>query len=160
MANVDTNVLKEELYPVAKALFMIGETLVDVSKSHISAEEAINNIRIYMMDTNIICSRHRVDKIIDDCTYNGDVSDLIDRREAISNLMRQPKLTKSIVRRVLAQTENINLSENVRPKGKWKLLRNGDGICNVCNFTSIAVWDMDNWLNFCPHCGADMREEF
>jgi hypothetical protein len=84
-------------------------------------------------------------------------SDIISRSTAIRNLMLQPILTKSVVRRVLAQTEGIKLTEDGRVRGKWKLLKNGDGVCNVCNFTSIAVWDFDNWLNFCPHCGADMR---
>ena len=83
--------------------------------------------------------------------------DIISRGTAIRNLMLQPILTKRVVRRVLAQTEGIKMTEDGRIRGKWKLLENGDGICNVCNFTSIAVWDFDNWLNFCPHCGADMR---
>ena len=84
-------------------------------------------------------------------------SDLISRREAISNLMKQPILTKSVVRRVLAQTKSIEIEDHKRARGKWKLHKDGNGTCNVCNFTSIAVWDMDNWLNFCPTCGADMR---
>lgn len=50
--------------------------------------------------------------------------------------------------------------EDVQPivRSKWKLHKNGNGTCMNCNFTSIAVWDFDNWLNFCPHCGADMRQ--
>ena len=75
----------------------------------------------------------------------------------IANLIKQPILTRSIVRRLLMQTEAIKVNEDGRPRGKWKLLKSGDGICNICNFTSVAVWDFDNWLNFCPHCGADMR---
>lgn len=43
--------------------------------------------------------------------------------------------------------------------GRWKLHTNGHWTCNVCNFTSMYVWDMDRSLNFCPHCGADMRGE-
>ena len=43
--------------------------------------------------------------------------------------------------------------------GKWELLKNGDGICSVCRYTSRAVWDMDRWQNFCGHCGAKMDEE-
>ena len=59
--------LKEKLYPAAKALFMICETLVDISKQHISAEKAIDKIRSYMYDTDVICSRYRVDKLIEEC---------------------------------------------------------------------------------------------
>lgn len=50
---------------------------------------------------------------------------------------------------------------DVRPvvRGKWKLNPDGSGTCSECHFTSIAVWDCDNWANFCQHCGADMRGE-
>ena len=67
MADFNVEMLKEKLYPAAKALFIIGETLVDVSKSHISAEDAINKIRDYMCDTDVIGSRFRVDRLIEDC---------------------------------------------------------------------------------------------
>lgn len=67
MADINAELLKEKLYPAAKALFIIGETLVDVSKQHISAEDAIDKIRSYMNDTDVICSRYRVDKLIEEC---------------------------------------------------------------------------------------------
>lgn len=40
--------------------------------------------------------------------------------------------------------------------GRWKLHNNGNGTCSVCNCISVHVWDFDNSLNFCPHCGAKM----
>ena len=43
--------------------------------------------------------------------------------------------------------------------GWWKLLDNGHGICSVCSFKTLYVWDDDNSMHFCPHCGADMREK-
>lgn len=67
MAEINVEMLKEKLYPVAKALFMMGETLVDESKMHISAEDAIKKIRSYMRDTNVICSRLLVDRLIAEC---------------------------------------------------------------------------------------------
>lgn len=67
MADINVEMLKEKLYPAAKALFIIGETLVDVSKSHISKEVAIEKIRDCMYDTDVIGSRYRVDKLIEDC---------------------------------------------------------------------------------------------
>ena len=70
MANINVEKLKEKLYPAAKALFIISETLVDVSKQHISAENAIDKIRTYMFDTDIIGSRYRVDRLIEDCMMN------------------------------------------------------------------------------------------
>ena len=49
--------------------------------------------------------------------------------------------------------------EPARKKGKWKLLKNGSAICSECGFTQMNAWDLDNWDNFCRHCGADMRQE-
>ena len=43
-------------------------------------------------------------------------SDMISRSKATSNLMKQPKLTKSIVRRVLIQTPSADVVEVVRCK--------------------------------------------
>jgi len=67
MENINVEMLKEKLYPAAKALFIIGEILVDESKMHISAEDAIKKIRSYMRDTDAICSRLRVDRLIAEC---------------------------------------------------------------------------------------------
>lgn len=49
--------------------------------------------------------------------------------------------------------------ESLRPKGRWKLNKDGSGTCSECHRTRNDVWDMDNWDNFCSHCGADMRGE-
>ena len=67
MADINVEILKDKLYPVAKALFIISETLVDVSKQHISAENAIKKIRYCMHDTDVIGSRYRVNKLIEEC---------------------------------------------------------------------------------------------
>lgn len=55
---------KLKLRPTVASLFMIGETLVDVSKSHISAETAIDRIRECM--DGAICSKYRLDKLFDE----------------------------------------------------------------------------------------------
>lgn len=60
----------------------------------------------------------------------------------------------------VARNHIIDLpAADVRPvvQGKWKLHNDGSGTCGVCNFTTRYVWDFDNSLSFCPHCGADMR---
>ena len=54
--------------------------------------------------------------------------------------------------------ENAPTIESERKKGKWKLLKDGSAICSECGFTQQCAWDLDNWDNFCHHCGADMRE--
>ena len=69
MANMDVEKLKEKLYPTASALFCISEVCVDVSKQHISAEEAIDKIRGCLSKTEIF-SRACVDRIIADCAMD------------------------------------------------------------------------------------------
>lgn len=51
------------------------------------------------------------------------------------------------------------LSLDVRPvkHGKWTLNKDGSGTCSECGFVQNNCWDLDNWDNFCHHCGADMR---
>ena len=92
MSNINIEMLKEKLYPVAKALFIIGETLVDVSKMHISAEDAINKIRSYMYDTDVIGSGLRVDMLIDYCmepiVYNNIEEQDVDYLKQV--LLEQP----------------------------------------------------------------------
>ena len=66
MANIDVEKLKKKLYPAASALFCIGEACVDVSKWHISAEDAINKIRGYLSKTEVY-SRACIDRLIEDC---------------------------------------------------------------------------------------------
>ena len=48
--------------------------------------------------------------------------------------------------------------EDLRPKAKWKLHKNGDGTCSRCHFTQTCVWDYDNWQKYCGHCGAHMTD--
>lgn len=52
------------ILPTVSALFIIGEILVDVSKSHISAEKAIDDIRKALRNT--ICSKFRLQQTKDD----------------------------------------------------------------------------------------------
>ena len=49
--------------------------------------------------------------------------------------------------------------EPERKKGEWTFHKDGSGTCSECGITQKAVWDMDNWQNYCGHCGADMRGE-
>lgn len=43
-------------------------------------------------------------------------------------------------------------------KGKWKLnWKNGSAKCSECGYVQSNAFDLDNWDNFCHHCGADMR---
>lgn len=69
MANINVEKLKEKLYPTASAIFCISEVCVDVSKQHISAEDAIDKIRGYLGKTEMF-SKYRVDRLIEDCAVD------------------------------------------------------------------------------------------
>jgi len=67
MAEMNVEMLREKLHKAAIALSCISEVCVDVSKQHISAERAIDKIRNYLYDTDVIGSRYRVNKLIEEC---------------------------------------------------------------------------------------------
>ena len=46
-------------------------------------------------------------------------------------------------------------AEPVR-RGTWKLLPNGEGVCDQCHVLQKDVWDDDGWQRFCGCCGAKM----
>ena len=54
----------EKLTPTISALFVIGEILVDESKSHISAEKALDDIRKEL--GRAISSRYRLEKMLEE----------------------------------------------------------------------------------------------
>ena len=67
--------------------------------------------------------------------------------EAITNIFKKIK-------------SNTDVRENIR--GKWQTVAIGgitNGIrCTVCKQTTVVPADRTRKLNFCPECGADMRE--
>ena len=120
MANINIEMLKNKLYPVAKALFMIGETLVDESKQHISEQEALGKIRSYLREADVICSRYGVDGLIEDCAYTKLISNTLDEteNESLNNLLNtQPLICPDTFLNVCYQCSN-------NPKN------GGSGICN------------------------------
>ena len=56
--------VEKTLEPTISALFLIGETLVDVSKSHIDADRAIIDIRKYL--DKAISSRYQLKKALEE----------------------------------------------------------------------------------------------
>ena len=67
------------------------------------------------------------------------------------------------VESVIEFVKNIpmaDIRENI--KGKWQTVAIGgitNGIrCTVCKQTTVVPADRTRKLNFCPECGADMRE--
>ena len=53
-------------------------------------------------------------------------------------------------------TKAADAIEHMRPvvRGKWK-----HGVCQICFFDWFKVAPLASIPNFCPNCGADMREE-
>ena len=98
MANINVEKLKEKLYPVASALFCIGEVCVDVSKQHISAEKAIDKIRGYLSKTEVY-SRTCIDRLIEDCMMDEYI--FTTTKEVLE------KLPKADVDRIAKAKENI-----------------------------------------------------
>ena len=62
-----------------------------------------------------------------------------------------------LIKRIITRQPIADVAEVKH--GKWKLHSDGSGTCNVCGKLQNCIWDMDNWQNFCGHCGADMRGE-
>lgn len=56
--------LEKVFEPTVSALFLIGETLVDVSKSHIDEKKALDDIRRYL--GKAICSRYQLKKALEE----------------------------------------------------------------------------------------------
>lgn len=102
------------------------------------------------------------------------MSDYISREKAINALGEQPlnwnDSEVSIAERAMWEEhktaiENIP-SENVKPVvyGKWiEYPRPHYFKCSVCKYTvpykKAYLHDSKREYNFCPHCGADMRDE-
>lgn len=57
----------------------------------------------------------------------------------------------------IAEMPTLTL-DDLRPKGRWKLADDGDGVvCSECGTDfCILVYATDDF-RFCPSCGADMR---
>lgn len=84
---------------------------------------------------------------------------LIDADEAIEKQWygnSNPILYRQYTVQVLKNCPTVDAATVVR--GKWIFHDNGDATCDQCGRYQKAIWDYDNWQNFCGNCGADMRE--
>ena len=48
-----------------------------------------------------------------------------------------------------------------RKRGRWNCSDDmyESAVCSVCGWDTTEPWDhIRHWFNYCPHCGADMRE--
>ena len=52
----------------------------------------------------------------------------------------------------------IDGAQAIRPQGKWIYIYPLTYECSICRGDALDVNDYPYQSNFCPHCGADMRE--
>jgi predicted RNA-binding Zn-ribbon protein involved in translation (DUF1610 family) len=48
----------------------------------------------------------------------------------------------------------VEVKEVVR--ANWTLHADGSGTCQHCHHHQLLAWDYDNWMHYCPTCGAEM----
>lgn len=48
----------------------------------------------------------------------------------------------------------VEVKEVIR--ANWTLHVDGSGTCQHCHHHQFLVWDYDNWMHYCPTCGAEM----
>lgn len=88
---------------------------------------------------------------------------LLDARIGLNRKCRElfdnEKIAKEIYSYLCDGLEECEEVEPERENGRWQVDPSGYGfwICSACGFVSEAS-GADLLYNFCPNCGADMRE--
>ena len=89
----------------------------------------------------------------------------MDRKEAIQHIIRHMAAHNIGKYPHIKLGEALSLAiealrESERKKGKWisELKEDGDSLlrCSICNYPVSYFWGR---TNFCPECGADLREK-
>lgn len=66
--------------------------------------------------------------------------------------------TETLLYRIKEDIKAIPASDVATARhGEWTLHKDSSATCSECGRTQFNAWDLDNWDNFCHHCGADMR---
>ena len=88
---------------------------------------------------------------------------LIDAKEGKKRFcaIAQPAEYKGVIHLVVPISEidklpTVDAVEVVH--SSWILNNDGSGTCKNCHRTTKDCWDYDRWMNYCPNCGADMRD--
>ena len=74
-----------------------------------------------------------------------------------------PELIEKLASCVVNTIEKIDWDKAIeaykeRPQGKWIYKQVAGGICNEYPYCSVCKIVNDTADNFCPNCGADMRD--
>ena len=75
---INIELLKSKLYPAANAIFMIRATLANESKQNMTAQAALDAIRSYLSETDIICGQYKVDQMIDECMGEKSITNVLE----------------------------------------------------------------------------------
>lgn len=129
-----------------------------MNKDTIYREDAMNAIRETMtklLRDNVINNRNH-DKYF---LYKESLDALKELPPAQSKQMcvAEIKIDEETFKKLVDNAVVRIFEQTGLKKGHWKLLKNGDAICSECGYTQKNAWDIDNWDNYCHHCGADMR---
>lgn len=76
--------------------------------------------------------------------------ELIYRADARRTLLRNYPEAAHCIERIRA----VEVKEVIR--ANWTLHADGSGTCQHCHHHQLLVWDYDNWMHYCPTCGAEM----
>ena len=76
--------------------------------------------------------------------------ELIYREDVRRALLRNYPQAAHCIERIRA----VEVKEVVR--ANWILHADGSGTCQHCHHHQLLVWDYDNWMHYCPTCGAEM----
>ena len=76
--------------------------------------------------------------------------ELIYRADVRRTLLRNYPEAAYCVERIRA----VEVKEVVH--ANWTLHSDGSGTCQHCHHRQLLVWDYDNWMHYCPTCGAEM----
>ena len=87
------------------------------------------------------------------------VGDMINRQAAISRAVTITMFGRDIRVVGVSELESLPSVQPERKTGHWEIyiisMLDGEGCrCSKCGFEGVPYWD------FCPSCGADMREKY
>lgn len=88
-------------------------------------------------------------------------------REVIGGIAKKPEMNGNLEHMVRASAMVIEMIQDAptiepeRKKGKW--ITNSTiincSVCKHCSWTKSSFKDLVMSFNYCPNCGADMRED-
>lgn len=85
--------------------------------------------------------------------------DAISRQAAIDAVSRGCQEFRGIFAECEKNLNELPPTEPKRDKGKWIILKHShNAMCSNCHRKFVDAYDLDNWDNYCRHCGAIMED--